>query len=87
MTYNGFYNEGPEWIGRSIAESVKAVSDKAAVYAGLMFPDLKGENLEKALDAAYDNGESGVSFFAGPDDAGLERFKAYLEEHNYKPLR
>ena len=83
MIYNGFYNEGPEWIGRSVKESVKAVQGKAAIYAGLMFPDLKGDDFEKALDAAYGNGASGVSFFDGPDDAGLERLKDYLEKHNY----
>ena len=87
MTYNGFYYEGPEWIGRSIAESVRATGGRAAVYAGLMFPDLKGDDLEKALDAAYDNGAAGVSFFDGPDDDGLERLRTYLEKHNYKPLR
>ena len=86
MIYNGFYNEGPEWIGRSVAESVKAVGGKAAIYAGIMFPDLKkGDDFEKALDAAYENGASGVSIFDGPDDAGLERLKKYLDEHDYAP--
>lgn len=84
MIYNGFYNEGPEWIGRSVAESVKAVGGRAAVYAGIMYPDLKkGNDFEVALDAAYGNGAAGVSFFDGPDDEGLERLKRYLDEHDY----
>lgn len=84
MIYNGFYNEGPEWIGRSVAESVKAVGGKASIYAGIMYPDLKkGDDFEKALDAAYQNGAAGVSIFDGPDDAGLERLKKYLDEHDY----
>lgn len=84
MIYNGFYNEGPEWIGRSVAESVKAVGGKALIYAGIMYPDLKkGDDFEKALDAAYQNGAAGVSIFDGPDDAGLERLKKYLDEHDY----
>ena len=87
MIYNGFYGEGPEWIGRSVAEAVKAVGDGAAIYAGLMFPDLKGDDFEKALDAAYSNGAAGVSFFDGPNDEGLERFKKYLDEHNYAPAK
>lgn len=87
MTYNGFYYEGPEWIGRSVAESVKTVGERAAVYPGLMYPDLKGADFVKALDAAYGNGASGVSFFDGPDDAGLETLKTYLEQHNYAPKR
>jgi len=86
MTYNGFYNEGVEWIGRSVAESVKAVQGKSCIYAGLMFPDIEGE-LEKAVDTAYANGASGVSFFDGPDDAGLERLKAYLDKNGYVPQR
>lgn len=84
MIYNGFYNEGPQWIGRSVAESVKAVGGKALIYAGIMYPDLKkGDDFEKALDAAYQNGAAGVSIFDGPDDAGLERLKKYLDEHDY----
>lgn len=84
MIYNGFYNEGPEWIGRSVAESVKAVGGRAAVYVGIMYPDLKkGNDFEVALDAAYGNGAAGVSFFDGPDDEGLERLKRYLDEHDY----
>ena len=82
MIYNGFYYEGPEWIGRSVSESVKAVGGNAAVYAGLMFPDIRG-CFEEALDEAFDNGASGVSFFDGPDEEYLRRFKAYLEKRGF----
>ncbi len=85
MIYNGFYNEGPEWIGRSVAEAVKAVQGRAAIYAGIMVPDLKGDDFEKGIDAAFKNGASGISFFAGPDEERLERLKKYLDEHNYAP--
>ena len=85
MIYNGFYYEGPEWIGRSVAESVKAVNGRAAIYAGLMFPDITGDDFEKALDEAYDNGASGVSFFDGPDDEYLVRLKAYLDRRGFVP--
>ena len=85
MIYNGFYYEGPEWVGRSVAESVKAVGGRACVYAGLMFPDIKGDDFEKALDAAYGNGASGVSFFDGPDYEYLERLKAYMDSHDMVP--
>lgn len=87
MIYNGFYNEGPEWIGRSVAESVKAVAGNAAIYAGLYYPSIKGEDFEKALDAAFDNGAAGVSFFDGPNDEGLELFREYLEERDYAPAK
>ena len=85
MIYNGFYYEGPEWIGRSVAESVKAVNGRAAIYAGLMFPDITGDDFEKALDEAYDNGASGVSFFDGPDDEYLVRMKEYLDRRGFVP--
>lgn len=88
MTYHGFYNEGAEWLGRSVAESVKAVNGKAAIYPGIMYPDIKDEeDFDKILDAAYENGASGVSFFDGPDDAGFDMLKRYLESHNYAPVR
>ena len=67
MIYNKFYYEGAEWIGRSVQESVQTVNGRAKVYAGLMFGDIK-DDFEKALDEAYGNGASGVSFFAGPDE-------------------
>lgn len=85
MIYNGFYYEGPEWIGRSVAESVKAVDGRGAIYAGLMFPDIRGEAFDQALDAAYDNGASGVSFFDGPDEEYLVRLKAYLDKRGFVP--
>lgn len=84
MIYNGFYYEGPEWIGRSVSEGVKALGGRAPLYAGIMFPDVKGDDFEKALDAAYSNGAAGVSFFDGPDDEYLFRLKKYLDSHNYK---
>ena len=83
MIYNGFYYEGPEWIGRSVKESVQTVNGKAKIYAGLMFPDVK-DTFEKALDEAFDNGASGVSFFDGPDEAYLLKFKEYLNKRGYE---
>lgn len=82
MIYNGFYNEGAAWIGRSVKESVNAVNGRAKIYAGLFFPDIK-EDFEACLDAAFDNGASGVSFFDGPDEAYLRRFKAYLQKRGW----
>lgn len=82
MIYNGFYYEGPEWIGRSVKESVQTINGRAKIYAGLMFPDIK-DTFEKALDEAFDNGASGVSFFDGPNEEYLKKFKAYLDKRGY----
>lgn len=82
MIYNGFYYEGPEWIGRSVKESVQTVQGGAKIYAGLMFPDIK-KDFEKALDEAYDNGASGVSFFDGPTPEYLRKLKAYLDKRGF----
>lgn len=79
MIYNKFYYEGPQWIGRSVKESVETVNGRAKIYAGLMFGDIK-DNFEEALDEAYDNGASGVSFFDGPNEEYLRKFKAYLDK-------
>ena len=83
MIYNGFYNEGADWIGRSVKESVEIVNGRAEIYAGLFFPDIK-DDFEACLDAAFDNGASGVSFFDGPDEAHLRRLKTYLDKRGFK---
>lgn len=86
MIYNGFYYEGPEWIGRSVKESVQTVNGRARIYAGLMFPDIK-DTFEKALDEAFDNGASGVSFFDGPDEAYLRKLKEYLDKRGLETAK
>ena len=83
MIYNGFYNEGPAWIGRSVKESVETMNGRAKVYAGLFFPDIKND-FEEALDEAFNNGASGVSFFDGPDEAYLQRLKTYLNKRGFE---
>ena len=82
MIYNGFYNEGPAWIGRSVKESVQAVNGRAKIYAGLYLPALQ-EDFEAALDAAFDNGASGVSLFDSPSRDYLLRLKAYLARKGF----
>ena len=83
MIYNKFYLEEVDWIGESVKESVQTVNGKAKIYAGLMFGDIK-DDFEAALDAAFDNGASGVSFFDGPNTEYLKKFKTYLEKRNFK---
>ena len=86
MIYNNFYRDGVTWIGQAVEECVRAVQGKAAIYAGVMFPDIK-DDFEHALDEAYGHGASGISFFAEPDEAHLEQLKRYMEQHGLVPLR
>lgn len=85
MIYNGFYYEGPEWVGRSVQEGVAAINGRGDLYAGLMCPDLKGKDFIEAVDLAYKAGASGVSFFAGPSDEQLKELREYLDKNNYVP--
>ncbi len=85
MIYNGFYYEGPEWIGRSVAEGVKALNGRGLLYAGVMCPDLEGNDFVEALDEAYTNGAAGLSFFDGPTDEQLAQLKKYMKDHNLVP--
>ncbi|EGJ71820.1 hypothetical protein Bcop_1628 [Bacteroides coprosuis DSM 18011] len=82
MIYNGFYYEGTAWIGRSVKESVQTINGRAKIYAGLMFGDIK-DSFEEALDAAFDNGASGVSFFDGPSEEYLLKFKTYIDKRGF----
>ncbi len=82
MIYNAFYAEGVKWIGQSVAESVEAVDGRAKIYAGLMFNDIKADFVE-ALDQAFGNGASGVSFFDGPNEEYLYRFKDYIDRKGW----
>ena len=86
MIYNGFYYEGPEWIGRSVNESVTTLDGRADLFAGVMCPDLaEGDDFAKALREAFDNGASGVSFFSGPSPEQLKVLRDFLDTHNLKP--
>lgn len=87
MIYNGFYREGVAWIGQAVKECVRAVQPESKVFAGVMFPDIKGDSFERALDEVYGNGASGVSFFDGPDDEHLERLKKYMDRNHLVPDR
>lgn len=82
MVYNGFYGEGIEWIGESTKESVNTVGDRANIYTGLYYGDIKDQFIP-AVKQALDNGASGVSFFQAPDEEHLKEFKAYLDREGY----
>ena len=51
-----------------------------------MFPDIKN-TFEQALDEAFNNGASGVSFFDGPDEEYLHKFKAYLDKRGFEVVK
>ena len=73
----GERREGVE-IGCEVVDQSVQIGRKIAA----LFGDIK-DDFEKALDEAYGNGASGVSFFAGPDEEYLRRFKAYLDKRGF----
>lgn len=63
MIYHNFYGENVEWIGKIVAEDVKAVPD-SKVICGLFLPGFKNtQELKSAIEIAMKNGAAGVSFF------------------------
>jgi len=64
MVYNGFYLEGTDWIEERIRIS-KKYHPQSAVFCGLFLNDSKTkEDLTEAINAAFNGGASGISFFS-----------------------
>jgi uncharacterized lipoprotein YddW (UPF0748 family) len=63
MLYNGFYNEGIDWIGTSVREGVAALPAGRPLYAGLYLPDLPPDQLAAAAETAIAAGAGGISTF------------------------
>ena len=65
MIYNGFYNEGVNWIGECVKEGIETMEYKKDLYAGVMVNNIaEPEQFSKAIKSALDNGANGVVFFA-----------------------
>lgn len=66
MIYHNFYNEELDWIGYATAQGVSDLQGKKTkLNTGLYLPDMKPEDLKKAIQMAKENGAAGVSFFDG----------------------
>lgn len=67
MIYNGFYNQGTDWVGQCVADCMKDAHKGTAIYAGLYIPSFqKGANggtLTEAVHAALDAGAKGFALF------------------------
>lgn len=71
MVYNGFYEEGTDWIEERIRISKKH-HPYTKIFCGLYLPDSKSEEeLMKAIQASFKGGASGISFF---DYWGLKEY-------------
>jgi uncharacterized lipoprotein YddW (UPF0748 family) len=70
MLYNGFYEQGPEWVKQQTEEGVLAVSKP--VFVGLFIHDMDEAEFARTLDAAIAGGASGVSLFSA---AGMNQSK------------
>ena len=65
MVYNGFYQEGTDWIEPTVREGVTALGGRMPLYAGLYVPDLDPAGLAEAARRALAGGADGVAVFEG----------------------
>jgi uncharacterized lipoprotein YddW (UPF0748 family) len=70
MLYHSFYEEKVEWIGRGVAEGLRAMAARTpgspsptSLFAGLYLPALSTEERAEAAEVARRAGAQGVSFF------------------------
>jgi hypothetical protein len=63
MVYSNFYNEGPAWVGETVAKAVNKLPGRK-IFCGLYVPGIptKDEFIE-AISAALDSGASGIALF------------------------
>lgn len=65
MVYHNFYNEDINWIRKVIEEDRQQIGEDAGLFCGLYLPSLQKEKeLTMAINAAFDGGADGVSFFS-----------------------
>ena len=65
MVYNGFYEEGTDWIEPTVREGVTALGGRLPLYAGLYVPDLNPAGLAEAARRALAGGADGIAVFEG----------------------
>lgn len=65
MVYNGFYDEGVDWIEPTVREGVTALGGRLPLYAGLYVPDLDPAALAEAARRALAGGADGIAVFEG----------------------
>jgi uncharacterized lipoprotein YddW (UPF0748 family) len=80
MIYHSFYLEPVDWIGSATREGVAALGPGEPLCTGLYLPDLKPDELGRAVRLARDAGAGGVSLFemGGLSDAHLAELAAAL---------
>jgi uncharacterized lipoprotein YddW (UPF0748 family) len=66
MLYNGFYNEGIDWIGEQTKKEVEGMQNHAPIYSGLFVHQFGAEDMSHAVQVSLDAGASGVALFASP---------------------
>jgi len=82
MVYHEFYEEELDWIGFATGQGVRDLKgSNTALYTGVFLPDLKGEELEQAIQYAREHGAQGVSLFHGGalTEAHLEILKSFKD--------
>ena len=63
MLYHTLYGEDVEWIRKETEKAVRQLAGRGPLYSGILVRRLSPEDLEKALEAAFDGGANGVVIF------------------------
>ena len=87
MAYHNFYGKKYAWLKKVSATDKKAVGPDSKVFTGLFLPALKrGNQLTKAMSAAFKGGADGVAFFdlRVLNDHLLKQIKNFREKENLK---
>ena len=83
MVYHNFYNENIQWIEKVSKEDKDAIGKECKLFTGLYVPALKkGDNLTKAINAAFKGGADGIALFNfnALDSSMLQQIKVIAEK-------
>lgn len=81
MLYNIYYDEGLDWIGKCVSESLKQLPTPVPVYAGVLDGAVQGKDIPRVYKMVKEKGGSGLSFFTGKNltDSDLDKLKNAID--------
>lgn len=83
MTYNKYYNEKAEWVGRAARLDRKALAGrKTSLFCSLLFNTMPDADVRTAVRGAFENGADGISIFGGIAPKKRDLLRQALAEFN-----